>query len=54
MHHGLTAPLVVLAHDDNHGAAVTIPAGKTIEVMGPADDDRFPVVNFEGENLLAF
>jgi hypothetical protein len=54
MHYSLSAPLVVLAYGDNHHAAVTIPAGKTIEVMGLAEDDRFLVINFEGERLLVF
>ena len=54
MHYNLSAPLVVLAHGDNHRVAVTIPAGKTIEVMGPSEDDRFRVIKFDGETLLVF
>jgi len=45
---------MVLAYRDNHQAATTIPAGKTIDVIGPAEDDRFCVVNSDGEEFLVF
>ena len=48
----LNAPLVVLAYSDNHNAAVTIPAGEIIEVVGLVEnDDRFAVVQFAGEQF---
>lgn len=50
----LNAPLMVLAYRDNHQAATTIPAGRTVDVLGPAEDDRFSVVNSEGEEFLVF
>jgi len=50
----LNAPLMVLAYRDNHRAATTIPAGKTIEVLGPDEDERFFLVSVEGEQFLAF
>jgi len=41
----LTLPIMVLAFNDNHQAAVTIPAGTLIEVVGPVeDDDRFLLI----------
>lgn len=47
-------PLMVLAYKDNHHAAVPIPAGKLIHVIGFADDDRFLVVNVDGEEFHVF
>ena len=45
MKHLLVLPRMVLAFKDNHQAAVTIPVGTLIEVIGPAvDDDRFLVI----------
>ena len=50
----LNAPLMVLAYWDNHQAAVTVPAGEIIDVLGPAEnDDRFAVVRFRGERFHA-
>jgi len=45
---------MVLAFRDNHDVAVTIPAGATFDVVGPAQDDRFIIVNVQGEELLIF
>jgi hypothetical protein len=45
---------MVLAFRDNHQAATTIPAGRTIEVLGLAEDDRFSVIRSEGEEFLVF
>ena len=46
MQYRLTLPIMVLAFGDNHQAAVTIPAGMLIEVVGPVeDDDRFLLIN---------
>jgi hypothetical protein len=47
-------PMMVLAFRDNHQAAVTIPAGKIIQLIGPAEDDRFVVVSVDGEQFLVF
>jgi hypothetical protein len=47
-------PLTVLAYKNNHDAAVTVPAGKLVEIIGPADDDRFVIVNVDGEEFLVF
>jgi hypothetical protein len=54
MTYRIEQPLVVLAFKDNHQAAVTIPAGQTIEVIGPAEDDRFVVVSVNGEQFDVF
>jgi hypothetical protein len=45
---------MVLAFRDNHQAAVTIPPGDTLEVIGPAQDDRFVIVSIKGEEFLVF
>ena len=38
----------------NHQAATLIPAGTTVEVIGPAEDPRFLVVEISGEQLWVF
>ena len=45
-------PITVLAFGDNHHAAVTVPPGDLLEVIGPAQDDRFVIVSIKGEQLL--
>jgi len=50
----LNAPTMVLALNDNHQAAVPIPAGKIVDVEGSTEDDRFVVVRVDGEQFLAF
>ncbi len=46
---------MVLAGSDNHQAAVTIPAGTLIEVLGPVErDDRFLVVRAGDEQFHVF
>jgi hypothetical protein len=47
-------PLMVLAYKNNHDAAVAVPAGKMIEIIGPDEDDRFVIVNVDGEEFLVF
>ncbi len=47
-------PMLCLAFRDNHHAAVTIQAGKVFEVVGPAQDDRFVIVDIGGEQFLVF
>lgn len=47
-------PIMVLAFQDNHDAAVTIQAGETLEILGPAQDDRFLVVRVKEEQFLVF
>jgi len=50
----LNAPLMVLAYRDNHQAAVTVPAGRTIDVLRQDQDERFCVIRVDGEEFLAF
>jgi len=50
----LNAPLMVLAYRDNHQAATTIPAGRTIDILGPDQDDRFSIIGVNGQKFLAF
>ena len=46
MQYILTLPVMVLAFRDNHQAAVTMSAGKLIEVVGPVEeDDRFLLIS---------
>jgi hypothetical protein len=52
--HRLKDALMVLAFRSNHQAAVTIPAGKIVEVAGSAEDDRFVVITVDGEQFHAF
>jgi hypothetical protein len=47
-------PVMVLAHGDNHHAAVTIPEGETFRLLGPDQDDRFCVVQYREEDFLVF
>jgi hypothetical protein len=47
-------PIMVLAFLDNQDAAVPIPAGDVFEVLGPAPDDRFTVVDVRGQEFLVF
>ena len=47
-------PMMVLAHGDNHDAAVTIPEGEVFRVVGPDQDDRFCVVNYQEQEFLVF
>ncbi len=55
MKYVLTCPMMVLAFQDNHQAAVTIPAGKCIEVVGPVeDDDRFLLISAEDGQFHIF
>jgi hypothetical protein len=45
---------MVLAFRDNHHAAVPIPPGEEIDLVGPAEDDRFVIVRANGEEFLVF
>jgi hypothetical protein len=45
-------PITVLAFRDNHQAAITVPPGDILEVIGPAQDDRFVIVSIKGEEFL--
>lgn len=47
-------PFLVLANGNNHEAAVAVPPGKRVEIIGPAADDRFVIVSVDGEWFLAF
>ena len=44
--------IMVLAFRDNHQAAVTVLPGDILEVIGPAQDDRFVIVSIKGEEFL--
>jgi hypothetical protein len=44
--------IMVLAFRDNHQAAVTVSPGDILEVIGPAQDDRFVIVSIKGEEFL--
>jgi hypothetical protein len=54
MLHCLHRPTIVLAMKHNHQAAVPIPAGTIVDVVGSAEDDRFVVVTVDGEQFHAF
>lgn len=54
MQHSLSASLMVLALNGDHQAAVTIPAGKIVDVTRSDGDDRFVVITVEGEQFHAF
>ena len=47
-------PIMVLAFRDGHQAAVTMQPGEILEVVGPAQDDRFVIVDIKGEQCLVF
>jgi hypothetical protein len=44
-------PTLVLAFRDNHRAAITIPAGEIVELIGPAEIDGFVVVSVNDEKF---
>jgi hypothetical protein len=55
MQYRIVLPLMVLAFQDNHYAATTVPKGAVIELIGPvAEDSRFVTVKFNGELFHAF
>lgn len=54
MLHRLNQAIMVLALNDNHQAAVPIPAGRVVDVAGSGADDRFVVISVDGEQFLAF
>ncbi|MGD1096243.1 MAG: hypothetical protein ABSB35_30155 [Bryobacteraceae bacterium] len=54
MTYRIDLPTMVLAFRDNHEAAVTIPAGTILDVIGPAEDDRFVVVSVDDEQFHMF
>ena len=55
MQYFLNRPIMVLAFKDNHQAAVTMPAGKLIDVVGPVEnDDRFLVISADDAQFHIF
>jgi len=54
MTYRIDLPTMVLAFKDNHQAAVTIPEGQIIDVIGPPVESRFFVVNVNGEQFHVF
>jgi hypothetical protein len=49
-----SSPSSLLRIGDGHHAAITIPSGRLIRVIGPAEDDRFLVIEIDGERFQAF
>jgi hypothetical protein len=54
MRYRATRPILVLAFNDHHQLAVTVPAGTLVDVVGSAEDGRFVVVNVNDEQFHAF
>ena len=55
MQYLLTLPLMVLAFENNHQAAVTVPAATCIEVVGPVEnDDRFLLISVDHAQFHIF
>ena len=55
MHYRFSQPIMVLAFEDNHQLAVSVPAGQIVDVIGPAEnDDRFLLLNVNDEPFHAF
>ena len=46
--------ITVLAFGDNHQLAVMLPPGGVLQVLRPAQDDRFVIVSIKGEEFLVF
>ena len=45
---------MILGSRDNHQAAVTVPEGTIMEVVGLPIDDRFVIVKFNGQQFHMF
>ena len=55
MQYRIVQPLMVLAFQDNHYAATTVPEGTQIDVVGPVpEDDRFVIVRFNSQLFHIF
>ena len=54
IHYRIKRPTIVLAYKDNHQVAVTLPVGKMMDVVSRAEDDRFLVVDVDGERFQVF
>ena len=54
MRYRVTHPLMVLAFKENHDAAVPVPPGRIIEILGADIDDRFTRVRVDKEEFLVF
>lgn len=54
MRYRITRRIVVLAFKGDHHAAVSIQPGQIFRIIGPAQDDRFVVVDVQGEEFLVF
>lgn len=48
------SPTLVLAVRNNRRVPVTVQAGKIVDVLGVADDDRFVIVSVDGEEFQMF
>lgn len=46
--------MMALRIREGHRSAVTLRAGQILEVLGPAEDDRFVQIQVDGEVLEAF
>jgi hypothetical protein len=54
MTYRIDVPTMVLEIRGKHQAAVTLPAGKLVKVIGPAVDDRFVVVQVDDKLFHLF
>ena len=54
MRYRVDLPVMVRAFKDNLHAAVKVPAGGMFDVIAPAEDDGFVVVDVKGKQFLVF
>ena len=50
----LELPVMALALKNDHHGAVMIPAGETVKIIGRVEDDRFVVIDINGERFHVF
>ena len=50
----VSRPMMVLAFRKDHQTAVTLQVGEIFALIGPAQDDRFAVIEVRGEQFLVF
>ena len=54
MRYRINRPIMVLAFKDNHQLAVTVRVGQIVDLIGPAEDDRFVVLSVNDEQFHGF